>query len=149
MATAAVAVAAAFLSMRGASENVSKPQPTEPDERGDLYRFGSRSRSLVVGEPGRTGCGREKRVAGVETVVRARYEESTEPRSETEKREERERPTGRRYTKRDETTRKDVEREKEEKEGGRGEANAEQEEARQDGRTRGRAAACLCLCFGK
>jgi len=38
------AVAAAFLSMKGASENVSKPQSTEPDERGDLYRFGSWSR---------------------------------------------------------------------------------------------------------
>lgn len=31
-------------------------------------------------------------MAGVETVVRERYEESTEPRSETEKRGERERP---------------------------------------------------------
>lgn len=57
-AVAAVA-AAAFLSMRGASENVSKPQPTEPDERGDLYRFGSRSRSLVVGERGRGAEGKE------------------------------------------------------------------------------------------
>lgn len=28
--------AAAFLFTRGASENVSKPQPTEPDERGGL-----------------------------------------------------------------------------------------------------------------
>jgi len=40
---------AAFLLTRGASENVSKPQPTEPDERGDLYRFESWNRSLVVG----------------------------------------------------------------------------------------------------
>lgn len=86
----AAAAAAAFLSMRGASENVSKPQPTEPDERGDLYRFGSRSRSLVVDESGGEvqGVGR---VADVETVVRERHEEGTESRSETEKRGERER----------------------------------------------------------
>jgi len=81
-------VAAAFLSMRGVSENVSKPQPTEPDERGDLYRFGSESesRSWRAGAE----CG-EERVAGVKTVVRERHEEDVELRSETKKRGERER----------------------------------------------------------
>lgn len=96
--------------MRGASENVSKPQPTEPDERGDLYRFGSRS--LVVDERGRRVCGRGRRVAGVETVVRERHEEGTESRSETERREKRARAVDG-YTERDETARKDVVREKE------------------------------------
>lgn len=59
MNTSAVVAAAAFLFTRGASENVSKPQPTEPDERGDLYRFGSRSRSLIVGKRGRGAGGKE------------------------------------------------------------------------------------------
>lgn len=58
-ANTSVVAAVAFLSMRGASENVSKPQPMEPDERGDLYRFGSRSRSLAVGERGRGAGGKE------------------------------------------------------------------------------------------
>lgn len=126
---AAAAAAAAFLSMRGASENVSKPQPTEPDERGDLYRFGSRSLSLVVGERGR-GAGGGGRVAGVETVVRVRCEESTEPRSETEKREERRRLVD--GTRSETKQRERMWRERER--GEEGEANAEQEEARQDGR---------------
>lgn len=137
------AVAAAFLSMRGASENVSKPQPTEPDERGDLYRFGSRSRRAGA------GCGREGRVAGVETVVRERHEEGTESRGETEKRAERERPvdgtpSGTKQRERMQRERKS-ERERK-REGGGGERGTGGSEA---GRTGGRAAACLCLCFGK
>lgn len=68
-------------------------------------------------------------MAGVETVVRERYEESTEPRSKTEKKGERERPV-------DSIPSETKQRERiwREKEGERGEANAEQEEARQDGR---------------